>query len=131
MLNTCHKEHISTKTKIMKIYHNVGSFLLLISGVTINSKVSSQDLYHSLPIKIQKGTLIIAAIGSDGILIAADSRVTNAIAIRGTIRAESFRDSCQKIFIANGLPVANTGYYSIGKQPFFKFVEEYNKNSLL
>jgi hypothetical protein len=87
-----------------------------------NSKALCQDLRQ-----IEKGTLIIIGIATDGIVIAADSRVTKATLIGGEIRDVNYRDCCQKIFIVAGLPMANTGLYNIGPLPLSDFVKEYNQ----
>lgn len=69
------------------------------------------------------GTLIIAAIGSDGIMIAADSR--SYIGTRG--HAIAYHDNYQKINILNGYQIAIAGINVLGDKPIYVVMNDFNK----
>ena len=68
------------------------------------------------------GTTIICAVGTDGIIMASDSRLMNLP--QGNY--EWYRDSAQKIFNILGRPVAFSGAYTIGEKKLWQIVEEIN-----
>lgn len=74
---------------------------------------------------LQKGTLIIAGVGSDGILIAIDSRITD-LTNEVKQQAKFYRDSCQKMFIVRGVPIAIAGAFNFGSQPAWEYIKDYN-----
>lgn len=76
---------------------------------------------------VEKGTLIIAAVCEDGVIIAADSRSTHVCKDKnGEYIAQGYKDSCQKIFIVKGIPIANTGLNNFDGWTLSTLVEKFN-----
>jgi hypothetical protein len=74
-----------------------------------------KDMNCSDDSDFMKGTLIMAGIADDGVVIAADSRATQAHQLpNGGINVFQYNDSCQKIFVIRGCPIAIAGNYKFG-----------------
>jgi 20S proteasome alpha/beta subunit len=76
----------------------------------------------------KKGTLIIACIAKDGIVIGVDSRLIDVYKdVDGIRKPKSYTDSCQKIFFVHQAPLAIAGTYAFGTEYPNKTIEKYNR----
>lgn len=75
------------------------------------------------------GTTIVFAEGTDGIVIAADSRITNYLDNEKKI-INYYRDSAQKIFFIHGYPLAISGLYGLEGKEWSQIVKEFNQFNL-
>lgn len=81
---------------------------------------------------VHHGTLLISGIGEDGIVIAADSRLTYSNQLNtGSIQAISYTDSCQKIFVLKKTPMAVAGRYVIANKEFSNFARHVDSGTKL
>jgi len=81
---------------------------------------------HEKPLITKHGTTIIFATGSDGIVMAADSR-TSVIDMRiDSNKILPYYDSCQKVFILNGYLFAASGLLQFGDKYMSDIVNDFN-----
>src|SRR4051812_31941946 len=72
-----------------------------------------------------KGTVIIAVIGKDGIVIAADSR--GAIAGNSEQDILGYMDSLPKFILINGFPLAFAGSATAGEKSITALADSFNR----
>lgn len=93
-------------------------YLLFIFCIIYSLSCSSKN-----PV-IRKGTCIVAAIGTDGIIIAADSRSINEYVLTKEIK--TYSDSVEKIYVVKGYPIAFMGREEYDGKFLSDIVADYN-----
>jgi len=85
----------------MKLYTMKYLLLFMLSFLNCTSPSKKDNTLYKI---MEHGTLLIAGVGKDGIVIAADSRITRSILSSiGNHKAIAYKDSCQKIFLIKKL----------------------------
>jgi len=81
----------------------------------------------SKPLGQIRGTVLIAGFAKDGIILAADSRVSIYETADKSNGPMASIDSFQKIYKINGYPFATSGIGNFGNKFFYSVVEDFNK----
>ena len=79
------------------------------------------------PVELSRGTIIVAAVGRDGIVLATDSRIAKGNSITGLV--DFYRDSACKILKINGFVVSCVGVTDYDKENIWNIAKEYDKSA--
>jgi hypothetical protein len=100
--------------------------LVFFYSCSVNQKENKSD---SIKKVFKSGTLLIAGIAKDGIVIAADSRLTQSMIVNGNVQTISYQDSCQKIFLLKQTPFAAAGRFTLNNEAFSEIATRYNEST--